>query len=283
MSLVPWIKIEHTLPDKPEVIRIAAELRIDQDAVTGKLLRLWIWADQNTVDGESMTITEAFIDRLTGQKKFAKAMRTAGWLEGADGALTFPGFHRHNGETAKGRAETNRRVANHRQRNRKGVTDVTQEPLPKALQKPLPEEEEEEEELRALRALARRAAHLVPKINSLRPGVWRSPKLNAAEEREAIANLEVLEAIDDESWKVMARYLAAKHPEGSGAWLVQIRLKFLETPNDLESRALSWAEKQKDRKPPPPPAPVTERVIIPREETAALLSLDPKSLTNPAA
>lgn len=134
-----WIKIDHTTPDKPEVIRMAAGLKLDPDAVVGKLVRVWVWADQQSVDGNDVPVTSAFLDRLTGRKGFASAMRTAGWLTGAEGALTFPMFDRHNGETAKARAQTNRRVAEHRQR--KGNADVT----PPALQKPLPEKRREEE------------------------------------------------------------------------------------------------------------------------------------------
>ena len=39
-----WIKVEDCLPDKPEVVGIADYMGIDQDAVVGKLIRLWAWA-----------------------------------------------------------------------------------------------------------------------------------------------------------------------------------------------------------------------------------------------
>lgn len=128
----PWIKIETILPDKPEVIRMAAALRSDQDCVVGKLVRLWSWADANTVDGVSVPITKAFIDQHTRKRGFAAAMESVGWLTGKDGALNFPGFQRHNGASSKARAETARRVAKHRVSNAKAVTDVTPKPLPKA-------------------------------------------------------------------------------------------------------------------------------------------------------
>lgn len=138
-----WIKIEHTLPDKPEVISMASALKIDQDSASGKLLRVWIWADQNSVDGEGIDITCAFIDRLAGKRGFAESMRKIGWLVGDDGCISFPGFERHNGSTAKARAETNRRVAKSRSGNRKNVTPVTE----KTLQKPLPEKRREEKSI----------------------------------------------------------------------------------------------------------------------------------------
>lgn len=123
---------------------MADALRLDQDAIVGKLIRVWSWADQNSVNGSAVKVSAAFLDRLTAKKGFAAAMRSVGWLSGEDGNLSLSNFERHNGETAKARAETNRRVANHRQRNAATVTDVTQTPLQTALQKPLPEKRREE-------------------------------------------------------------------------------------------------------------------------------------------
>lgn len=151
--MIPWIKVEVTTPDKPEIVGMAARLRIDQDAVVGKCLRVWAWADQNSVNGAAIPITAAFLDRMTDRKGFAEALRSVGWLSGEDGALTFPGFDRHNGATAKARAETNRRVAAHRERNDQRVTpaphrddlpsngNVTEDSLPK----PLPDKSRVEE------------------------------------------------------------------------------------------------------------------------------------------
>ena len=84
-------------------------LRIDQDMVAGKLLRIWAWADQNSVEG-SVSVSAAFLDRLTAKKGFAAAMRTVGWLTGEDGNLGFANFERHNGDSAKARAESARRM-----------------------------------------------------------------------------------------------------------------------------------------------------------------------------
>ena len=102
--MIEWIKLEIGTPDKPEIIAMAAMLRIDQDAVLGKLFRVWAWASLNTEDGAALPITEAFLDRLTSQRRFAQALRSVGWLSGSDGALTFSNFGRHNGTTAKSRA-----------------------------------------------------------------------------------------------------------------------------------------------------------------------------------
>lgn len=48
-----WIKIEVVTPDKPEIYQLAEILAIDPDAVLGKLIRIWAWADQQTIDGNA--------------------------------------------------------------------------------------------------------------------------------------------------------------------------------------------------------------------------------------
>lgn len=96
-----WIKVEHTTPDKPEVVKLAGILGIDQDAVVGKLLRLWIWADQQSVSGNAITVTNSFLDRLVFCPGFAAGLVKVGWLNGREGLLSIPNFDRHNGQTAK--------------------------------------------------------------------------------------------------------------------------------------------------------------------------------------
>jgi hypothetical protein len=129
-----WIKVQHVTPDKPEVHQIAERLSIDPDAVVGKLLRVWIWADQQTFNGNARGVTVSLVDRITGVSGFADAMVHCGWLLSDNGALVFTNFEAHNGKTAKERALTGKRVAKHR-----NATTVT-EPLPK----PLPEKRREE-------------------------------------------------------------------------------------------------------------------------------------------
>lgn len=120
-----WIKLEHATPDKPEVVAMAARLQIDQDCVVGKLLRLWIWADQNSVDGNALSVTFAFLDRYTFCKGFGEALLAVGWLDGSDGGFTLPNFARHNGESAKKRALGRNRAA--KARNAASVTEALPE------------------------------------------------------------------------------------------------------------------------------------------------------------
>lgn len=131
-----WIKVEVITPDKPEIYQIAEILSIDPDAVLGKMVRVWAWADQQTIDGNAGSVTKSVIDRLTFITGFADALISVGWMANINNKLTFPNFERHNGDSSKKRALTNRRVAEHRKKKNHNVT------IP-ALQKALPEEEEE--------------------------------------------------------------------------------------------------------------------------------------------
>lgn len=116
-----WLKMEHATPDKPETFAMAGLLSIDDpDLVVGKLFRVWRWFDQHTVDGNASGVTSALLDRIACCNGFATAMERVGWLVVTDGGLSLPKFDRHNGKTAKTRAETARRVAKHRGCNATG-------------------------------------------------------------------------------------------------------------------------------------------------------------------
>lgn len=141
-----WIKLEVITPDKPEIFRLAEILNIDPDAALGKVIRFWVWADQQMIDGNAECnargVTKSAIDRITFMAGFADALIQVGWLVETNGVLSLPNFERHNGKSSKKRAVTNERVTKIRELKRKGnAGSVTQ-----TGQKALPEEEEEEEE-----------------------------------------------------------------------------------------------------------------------------------------
>ena len=100
-----WIKVQKDTPDKPEVLAMAARLNLDQDAVVGKLLRIWSWFDTHTIDGNAESVTFALLDRLAGVTGFAEQMMFVGWLEQNGSILSLPNFTIHNGNTAKTRAQ----------------------------------------------------------------------------------------------------------------------------------------------------------------------------------
>jgi hypothetical protein len=137
-----WIKVEINTPDKPEVLAMAESLEIDPDAVFGKLFRVWSWFDQQSLNGNAGSVTgnalKRFIDRLVALQGFADCMQKAGWL--SDSGV--PNFDRHNGESAKKRALTNKRVK--RLRNDDSVT------------KALPEKRREEKKEKHIRTSSKR-------------------------------------------------------------------------------------------------------------------------------
>ena len=126
-----WIKFDTSTSDKPEVWAIAESLGIDPDAVVGKLLRVWAWFDDHTEKGNAPIVTRALLDRKVGVTGFVTAMIDAGWMEENDGTLSLPNFGRHNGQTAKNRILTAKRVAAHKNRNAKGNAPIVTEALPK--------------------------------------------------------------------------------------------------------------------------------------------------------
>jgi len=124
-----WIKVENVTPNKPEVFQIAEIMDITPDDALGKLIRLWVWADEQTYDGNASVTTRALVDRVAGATGFANALIDAGWLVVESGGLVFPNFLRHNGQSAKTRALTAKRVQAHRARktNDVGVTQALPE------------------------------------------------------------------------------------------------------------------------------------------------------------
>ena len=115
-----WIKFETSTSDKPEVWAIATQLSIDPDAVVGKLLRIWTWFDQHSEKGNAPIVTKALLDRRVGVTGFVTSMIEVGWMDETDGVLTVPNFVRHNGQTAKNRALTAKRVSDYKKSNASG-------------------------------------------------------------------------------------------------------------------------------------------------------------------
>lgn len=112
-----WLKFETATLDKPEVWAIAQDLNIDPDAVIGKLLRVWSWFDQQSTIGNAPSVTKALLDRCAGVTGFCDSVIKAGWMVDDGEFISLPNFERHNGTTAKTRAQTGKRVKNHRSKD----------------------------------------------------------------------------------------------------------------------------------------------------------------------
>lgn len=118
-----WIKVETCTPDKQEILLMSEVLGLDSDAILGKLIRVWIWADQHTMKGHAPGMTFALLNRISGVSGFAEAMVGVGWLRLSSldqNLFRLPNFERHNGQTAKARGLAAKRQS--RSRNARSVT-----------------------------------------------------------------------------------------------------------------------------------------------------------------
>jgi hypothetical protein len=121
-----WLKFECTLPEKRETLAITVAMGWDDpDLTVGKLMRLFRWFDQQTIDGNAHSVTPALLDRVIGVTGFTEAVAKSGWLTINDSGIALSNFERHNGATAKSRALTAKRVATHRSNAESNADTVT--------------------------------------------------------------------------------------------------------------------------------------------------------------
>jgi hypothetical protein len=153
-----WLKMECATPDKPEVLALTVKMGWDDpDLTVGKLFRLWRWFDQQTTDGNAAGVTPALLDRQVGVSGFIKAVAEVGWLVITDAGITLANFDRHNGATAKSRAQGAKRVANHKS-NAKANATGNGESVSEAL--PREEKRREEKKINTERESSPRATRL---------------------------------------------------------------------------------------------------------------------------
>jgi len=107
-----WIKVEHNLATKVEVFQLCRLLQIKNVEAVGHLVNFWIWADQNSEDGQ-MIGDLSMIDGIT-MEGFGKALTEVNWLTEEGNQIIIPNFLLHNGSSAKARAVGGRRVAKFR-------------------------------------------------------------------------------------------------------------------------------------------------------------------------
>lgn len=108
-----WIKVETCLSGKAEVIRLARLMSVKRDEALGMVVRFWVWADSNTVDGVVDGVASQDVDAVLSTPGLCRALELVGWLQidSEKERITIPKFSRHNGESAKKRALKNERQA----------------------------------------------------------------------------------------------------------------------------------------------------------------------------
>lgn len=106
-----WIKVCHDTPRKPEILRVARLSGLHPDEVFGITMRLWLWVDQVSHDGELTGLTiedcHAAVTPEARHERYINAIISVGWLaQRDDGTIYVPNFDRHNGLSAKARAQS---------------------------------------------------------------------------------------------------------------------------------------------------------------------------------
>jgi len=104
-----WIKMRTELQTHPKVRRIASALHADKFRTIGGLHAVWSLFDAHSVDGSLECYTPEDIDSEIGFPGFARAMESVEWLDVRPDRLCLPEFDEHNGQSAKRRAEDQKR------------------------------------------------------------------------------------------------------------------------------------------------------------------------------
>ena len=105
-----WIKMRLDLQSHPKVVRILSATKSDKFRAIGGLHAVWGVFDTHSEDGSLRGYTPEALDHVIGWQGFAQAMIDVGWLlwDGKE-TLSIPEFVEHNGQSAKRRAEDQKR------------------------------------------------------------------------------------------------------------------------------------------------------------------------------
>lgn len=110
-----WIKIEHGLLNKPEVMLLADALDVSHFEAVGHLVAFWLWVDLNLSPScPQVKGTKKGLDRVAGRDGFADALVSVGWLKIEDDLISIPGYEVHLSKSAKERAKEQKKKASQR-------------------------------------------------------------------------------------------------------------------------------------------------------------------------
>ena len=124
-----WIEAHDTLPDHPKVLRAARTLRMDSDALVGKLIRLWTWALNNRENGALSDLDATVLHRILNYngrpEKLLSALLEARLLD----TLPEGGYAIHDWDEHTGRLmeQRDRKRAQARERQRRRRASLKQE------------------------------------------------------------------------------------------------------------------------------------------------------------
>ncbi|MGN0885704.1 MAG: hypothetical protein ACI4RT_01775 [Candidatus Spyradenecus sp.] len=169
-----WIKVETATKDKPELIRMSRLLGCSRMEVLGLLVAFWSTCDNLTADGVFPGLTREEIDVMANCERFGEALILVGWAEETAEGFRLSNFAKHNGATAKKRAEVAARVAQCKARKRRPNAPGPGEAV---TQIALPREEKRREEYQAESLTETTSATASPRV-VVRPGGYASPGAN---------------------------------------------------------------------------------------------------------
>jgi hypothetical protein len=141
-----WIKMRSALRRHPKVVRIASALQTDRLRVVGGLHAVWCLFDELSEDGRLYGYTPSALDSEIGFPGFSELLVAVEWLnwDGNDG-LSLPEFDKHNGASAKRRAQEADRKRAERASSANGPQDVRDPSADDADKKRTREEKRREE------------------------------------------------------------------------------------------------------------------------------------------
>jgi hypothetical protein len=113
-----WLKLENITPNKFEIIEMAHTLGKNRQEMVGIFVDYLVWVNEQCERAFIPISAQNHIDEKVMCPGFCAALQKVGWMNITDTDLEIVKFGRHNGNTAKSRAQNNRRVASHRMREK---------------------------------------------------------------------------------------------------------------------------------------------------------------------
>lgn len=116
-----WIPISSTIEKRTEVRVLARRLGIADAHAVGLCVVFWGWVDAESADGSLPRVVAEDIDAVVKHAGFADALEAAGWIVFDDAGAIVPKFDRWMGQSAKRRAQDQRRKRAERERGKANV------------------------------------------------------------------------------------------------------------------------------------------------------------------
>ena len=200
-----WIKVEHGLIDKPEVMELAEILEISPHQTVGHLIQFWCWVDRNlSPECPLVKGTKRGLDRVAGVDGFGTALETVGWLQVEEGMISVPNYDAHLSQSAKKRANDQRKKAKQRS---KASPKCHQNVPPSKGQNGGPEKRREEKSIREREKGENQNINLSDSMNA----AWTKWKLHSMEKGKTVNEiseesqlLKLAQAYPDEADRVAA-------------------------------------------------------------------------------